>query len=173
MATAHLISGLPCSGKTTYSKALRSDLNSVHFSLDYWLITAFGRYSIELVGHEEHVRRVLACRELIWRSAAPLLIRGVDVILDDGFFFRQHRKQHIKWAVEIGAEAKVHYLRAPSKILKRRVEVRNASLPKYNFRIDPGMLDVFLGLFEAPSIDEGAQIVIIDCESSGQSLAAC
>ncbi len=79
MAIAHLISGLPCSGKTTYSKGLSSDLNSVHFSLDYWLITAFGAYSIEFVGHEEHVRRVLACRELIWRSAVPLLVRGVDV----------------------------------------------------------------------------------------------
>src|SRR5215470_8730164 len=111
MATAHLISGLPCSGKTTYSKVLGSDLNGVHFSLDYWLITAFGMYSIESVGHEEHVRRVLACRELIRRSAAPLMARGVDVVLDDGFFFREHRMQHIEWAAEIGAEAKVHYPR--------------------------------------------------------------
>src|SRR5262245_18354509 len=121
MATAHLISGLPCSGKTTYSKVLASDLNGVHFSLDYWLITAFGMYSIQSVGHEEHVRRVLACRELIWRSATPLLVRGVDIILDDGFFFREHRKQHIRLAVEIGAEAKVHYLRTPAEVLKRRV----------------------------------------------------
>jgi len=162
MATAHLISGLPCSGKTTYSKALCGERNGVHFSLDYWLITVFGTYSIESVGQEEHVRRVLACRELIRQSAGPLLVRGVDVILDDGFFFREHRKQHIEWAVAMGAEAKVHYLRAPSEMLKRRLEARNASLPKYNFRINPGMLDEFLDRFEVPSIDEGAQIVIID-----------
>ena len=91
--------------------------------------------------------------------------RGVDVILDDGFFFREHRKKHIKWAVEIGTEAKIHYLSASAEVLKRRVEVRNACLPKYNFRIDPGMLDVFVSLFETPSIDEGAQIVIIDRDS--------
>jgi hypothetical protein len=57
VATAHLISGLPCSGKTTYSKALGGDLNSVHFALDYWLITAVGAYTMESVGDEEHVRR--------------------------------------------------------------------------------------------------------------------
>jgi hypothetical protein len=78
VATAHLISGLPCSGKTTYSKALGGDLNSVHFALDYWLITAVGAYTMESVGDEEHVRRVLACRKLIWRNAVLLLVRGVE-----------------------------------------------------------------------------------------------
>jgi predicted kinase len=162
MATAHLISGLPCSGKTTYSKALTSDINSVHFALDYWLITAFGVYSIESVGHEEHTRRVLACRELIWRSAATLLVRGVDVILDDGFFLRDNRKQHIRLANEVGAQSRIHYLTAPVDLLRVRLERRNACLPKYNFRIDPGMLNVFIGLFEIPAADEGAPLVIAD-----------
>lgn len=162
MGTAHLISGLPCSGKTTYSKALRSDINSVHFSLDYWLITAFGTYSIESVGHEEHVRRVLASRELIWQSATSLLVRGVDVILDDGFFFRDNRKQHIDLAHALGADARTHYLSTPVDMLRVRIELRNARLPKYNFRIDPDMLEVFIDLFETPSIDEGAQLTMIN-----------
>jgi len=37
MSTAHLISGLPCSGKTSYAVALKADANSVLFSLDRWL----------------------------------------------------------------------------------------------------------------------------------------
>lgn len=172
MATVHLISGLPCSGKTTYSKGLSSDLHGVHFSLDYWLITAFGAYSIGSVGHDEHVRRVLACRELIRYSAVPLLVRGVDVVLDDGFFYREHRKLHVKWAKEIGAEAKVHYLSAPVEVLKQRVEGRNECLPQYNFRIDPEMLELFSGLFEAPSIDEGAPIVIVDGYSGQLSVSS-
>jgi predicted kinase len=160
MATAHLISGLPCSGKTTYAKARLADINGVHFALDYWLITAFGAYSIDSVGHKEHVRRVLACRELIWSNAASLLVRGVDVILDDGFFFRDNRIQYIKLAHELGAHAVVHYLHAPLEVLRARVERRNANLPRYNFRIERGMLDVFAGLFEVPSLDEGAPVVI-------------
>src|SRR5215469_5178234 len=98
VATAHLISGLPCSGKTTYAKGLRDDVNGILFSLDRWLITAFGRYSLAAVGHEEHTRRVLACRELIWGTATEFLQRSVDVILDDGFFFRQHRVRFAEMA---------------------------------------------------------------------------
>jgi predicted kinase len=53
----HLISGLPCSGKTTYATGLRADVDGVLYSLDWWLITAFGKYAISSVGHEEHTRR--------------------------------------------------------------------------------------------------------------------
>jgi predicted kinase len=43
MPTVHLISGLPCSGKTTYAVGLKADANCVLFTLDRWLITLFGR----------------------------------------------------------------------------------------------------------------------------------
>jgi len=95
MATAHLISGLPCSGKTTYSMALSADADRVCFSLDCWLITSFGPYSIDSVGHDEHVRRVLVCRQLIWEVASEFLRRDIDVILDDGFFLRAHRIEYV------------------------------------------------------------------------------
>ncbi len=162
MATVHLISGLPCSGKTTYAEALKSDAGSVHFALDYWLITAFGRYSIESLGHEEHTRRVLACRDLIWKAASPLLARDVDVILDDGFFFRDHRMQRVRLAQQLGVEAKIHFLNTPADVLRARLQRRNDGLPKYNFHIEPAMLQVFLGLFEVPSPDEGAQLVVVN-----------
>jgi len=53
MATVHLICGLPCAGKSTYSKTLRASTGGVHFALDYWLITAFGHYDIEEAGYED------------------------------------------------------------------------------------------------------------------------
>ena len=162
MATAHLISGLPCSGKTTYAEALKSDVGGVHFPLDYWLITAFGRYSIEAIGQEEHTRRVLASRELICSAASPLLGTGVNVILDDGFFFRDHRMQHVRQAQQLGADAKIHFLKTPAHILRVRLQKRNAKLPSRNFHIDPSMLQVFLGPFEVPSADEAAQLVIVE-----------
>jgi len=164
MATVHLISGLPCSGKTTYAAALAAETRGVHFQLDYWLITAFGRYSIDAVGHPEHVRRVLACRELIWKSASELLARGVDVILDDGFFFSENRRQHIGLAATAGAHAKTHYMRASVDVLRERIRKRNDSLPPFNFRIEPAMLDLFAGLFEIPSPDEGAPIVVVESD---------
>ena len=162
MATLHLISGLPASGKTTYAQALAADANSCYFSLDRWLITAFGPYAIEVVGHGEHVRRVLACRELIWSAATPLLRRGADVILDDGFFLAENRRQFIARATAVGADAKIHVVSAPLDVLRHRLARRNASLPRFNFRIDPNMLGAFVEVFEEPSAAEGVQVVRVD-----------
>ena len=103
MSTAHLICGLPCSGKTTYAHGVHADLDSVLFSLDRWLITVFGRYSLATVGHEEHTRRVSACRDLTWGQSAELLRRSVDVILDDGFFLRENHIRCIEAARAVGA----------------------------------------------------------------------
>ena len=171
MATTHLISGLPCSGKTTYATALRADIDGALFTLDRWLITLFGRYSIDEVGHEEHVRRVLACRELIWSAASELLRRGADVILDDGFFLRENRMRVIGLSRDIGAAAKIHFVDTPVDLLRPRLDARNAHLPPYNFWIGPDMLRAFAGLFEPPGAEEGADVVVIRDFGQGHAIA--
>ena len=161
MATVHLISGLPCSGKTTYAAALKADTGGVHFSLDYWLITTFGTYAIAAVGHEEHVRRVLACRQLIWSAALESFQEDLDVILDDGFFLREDRVHVIAQAQRLGAQAKLHFLSAPLDVLQARVASRNAKLPTYNFTISPDRLQTFVERFEVPTVSEGAELVVV------------
>ena len=163
--TVHLIAGLPCAGKTTYAVALRADTNGVLFTLDRWLITLFGRYAIASVGHDEHVRRVLACRTLIWEAASELL-RSADVILDDGFFLRANRVRCVEMAKAAGAAAKIHFLDTPESELRARLAQRNASLPPHNFHIDAETFDGFLRLFETPSADEGAELVVVPHSSS-------
>ena len=110
---------------------------------------------------------MLACRELIWSSASELLRRSVDVILDDGFFFRDHRMCHVRLAEEIGANAKVHFVDTPLDVVRARLERRNASLPAYNFYVSPELLQSFIGLFEVPSRIEGAELVLVGDASPG------
>ena len=167
MPTAHLICGLPCSGKTTYARGLHADRDSVLFSLDRWLITAFGRYTLSDVGQAEHVRRVLACRELIWDQCVELLRRSVDVILDDGFFLRENRIQCIEAARATGAQATIHLVETPVAVIQSRLTSRNAALPRHNFAIDPATLLSFVGLFERPSSDEGATLLVPPVSGTG------
>jgi predicted kinase len=167
-ATLHLVSGLPGSGKTTYAECLRAATGAVLFSLDRWLITAYGQYSLAQVGQEEHTRRVLACRALIWEAAAELLRRATDVILDDGFFLREHRRGYVAMAAALGAATTIHHVHAPLDVVLRRLERRNLHLPPHNFYIDPDVLTGFLGLYEVPSADEGTAIVPADTSDERQ-----
>ena len=161
MSTLHLISGLPGSGKTTYASTLQQDTSAVLFSLDRWLITVYGRYSLEAVGNDEHVRRVRACRDLIWLSAAELLRREADVILDDGFFLRDHRRRYADLATSIGAATQLHYINTPIAELRTRLVARNSELPPHNFHIDPGMLDAFSSIYETPDASEGIDLRVV------------
>ncbi len=163
----HLITGLPCAGKTTYSVKLKAETAGVHLSLDHWLITSFGRYSIDEIGHDEHLGRVIACRKLIQDVASELLQRNVDVILDDGFFLRENRVQYSDFAAALGVETKTHFLDTPKDIIRSRVAQRNATLPQFNFKISPAILDWFFDVFEKPSATEGPELVVV-----GEKLAA-
>jgi predicted kinase len=161
MSTAHLISGLPCAGKSTYAQQLQLRTGAVIFTLDRFLITMFGRYEVPDVGGEEHVRRVLACREVIWMSAEKLLVLGSDVILDDGYFRRAHRRNVVDAAVALGAAAKIHFIDTPLDEIRKRLADRNQNLPVYNFAIEPVTLEGCVRLFETPSDADAAEVIVV------------
>jgi predicted kinase len=161
MPTAHLISGLPCAGKSTYAQQLQLRTGAVVFTLDRFLITMFGRYEVPDVGGEGHVRRVLACREVIWMSAEKLLALGSDVILDDGYFRRDDRRQVVDAAVALGATAKIHFIDTPLDDIRKRLADRNQNLPVYNFAIEPKTLEGCVRLFETPSDADAAEVIVV------------
>ena len=161
MSTAHLISGLPCAGKSTYAQQLQLRTGAVVFTLDRFLITMFGRYDVPDVGGEEHVRRVLACREVIWMSAEKLLVLGSDVILDDGYFRREHRRNVVDAAVALGAAAKIHFIDTPLDDIRKRLADSNRNLPVYNFAIEPEVLEGCVRLFETPSDADAAEVIVV------------
>src|SRR4029453_9161614 len=84
-----------------------------------------------------------------------------DVILDDGFFLRENRMRTIGLARGVGATAKIHFIDTPMEVLQARLALRNAHLPPFNFSISPEMLRGFVGLFEVPGADEGADVVVV------------
>ncbi len=109
----------------------------------------------------EHARRLYACRELIWDVAAELLRRHSDVILDDGFFLRNDREQHIARAHQLGAAATLHFIDTPLDTLIARLAARNRAPGAFHFDIAPEEIATFKAFFQPPSPDEGADLIVV------------
>src|SRR5690349_8890716 len=94
-------------------------------------------------------------------SAEKLLVRNSDVILDDGYFRREHRRNVVDAAVALGATAKIHFIDTPLEEIRKRLADRNRNLPVYNFAIEPETLEGCIRLFETPGDADAAEVLIV------------
>ena len=146
MPTLHLICGLPGSGKSTLARRLETEEGVFRLTSDEWM------QALEADGYDVVARaRVEA---LQWDLAQRLLARGMDVVLEAGFWTRLERDVCRAGAAVLGASSRLHYLNVPLAELKKRLAARNADLPTGSFVVDPDHLDDWLPLFEAPDTDE-------------------
>ena len=90
----------------------------------------------------------------LWDLAARVLVLGLDVILEYGFWSASEREEFRRRAAQLGARSEVHFTQASESELLRRLARRNADLPEGMFRIDEARLREWIGLFEAPSLEE-------------------
>ncbi len=150
MTTLHLMVGLPCSGKTTLAKQLAHQHNALRLTPDEWHTRLFGQDAES----PEHDARHTAVEALQWEIAAEVLSRGVDVILDFGFWGRDERADFRSRATALGAETVVHFLDVPEEELFERLALRNDSLPPGAFGISPRLMKEYLARFQRPSEEE-------------------
>jgi predicted kinase len=91
---------------------------------------------------------------VLWDLAARVLVLGLDVILEYGFWSRSEREEFRRRAAQLGARSELHFTHAPEDELLRRLARRNADLPLGTFRIDEKQMRKWIRLFEAPDADE-------------------
>ncbi|MCU1268155.1 MAG: hypothetical protein JWM21_4473 [Acidobacteria bacterium] len=150
IATLHLICGLPCAGKTTLAKQIEQERSALRLTPDEWIIRLFGNdLSLEaLDAARDPIEAVL------WDLAARILVLGIDVILDFGFWSRSEREDFRARAAQLGARSELHFLDVHEDALLKRWATRNADLPSGTFQIDEVRLRRWCRLFEPPSSDE-------------------
>jgi len=155
-ATVYLIAGFIGSGKTTFSKKLESETGALRFTKDEWMIKVFG--------NNPKADNFAKFDDLLANLATDLALkcaaRGVDVIIDDGFWFKKQRDDIIKRINSIGANVKGYYLRCPKGILEKRVLERSKQISDNSFVIDREMFNKYYESFQEPSPDEG--FILID-----------
>jgi predicted kinase len=142
--------GLPCSGKTTLAKQIERELSALRLTPDEWITRLFGAdLSLEaLDAARDPVESVL------WDLAERILVLGVDVVLDFGFWSRAERDDFRSRAAQLGARSELHFLDVPEEELLARLATRNTQLPPGTFRIDEARLTLWSRWFEPPTMDE-------------------
>ena len=150
MATLFLMCGLPGSGKTTLARQIERERRALRLTPDEWIVRLFGTGLTPPA--------LDWCRDpveaLQWEVAERVLLLGLNVILDFGFWSLEEREGFRSRAAALGARSELHFLDVPQPVLSARLAARNADLPPGTFRVTEAQLDFWWGLFEPPAPDE-------------------
>jgi predicted kinase len=132
------------------AKALEHECSALRLSPDDWITTQYGS---DVSGEALDAARD-PVETALWNLAARVLVLGVDVILEYGFWSRSEREEFRTRAMQLGARSELHFTDAPREELLRRLAKRNAQLPPGTFWIDEARLRSWFDLFEPPSSEE-------------------
>lgn len=152
-----LLCGLPGSGKTTLAGQIEAATGSLVLSPDAWMI----QLEVDLWDDEFRGR----LERLLWRLAQQLLVRGVSVVLDYGYWARSERDEMRVRARELGVKVELRYLEASLDELAQRLEVRNktsewgATAP-----ITRAHLEQWMSTLEVP---DAAELALFDSPPAG------
>lgn len=112
-----------------------------------------------MFGHDTHDKdhdtRHDLVESLLRDVETRVLILGLDVILDFGFWGRSERDDFRSRAAELGADFnKMHYLDATEEMLFESLAARNAQYLKVRFWLSETNLKEYMLLFEPPFQEE-------------------
>jgi predicted kinase len=146
----YLICGFIGAGKTTFAKKLEEKTGAVRITKDEWSICLIGN-DPTIDGYEEWDTKII---ELSRDVAFQLAEKGIDVIIDEGFWAKEQRDELRRKIDAIGAKAVMYYVETPIETIRDRVVERNNNLTKDSFKISRELLDNYLKYWQPPSEDE-------------------
>lgn len=148
----HLIVGNTGSGKTTYSKELKSKTNGVVFSIDKWNNILFLPDKKITDGLAWFLERIDRAEQLIMSLIVQLETLKTDSILDLGLSKFEHREKFRKFAKENGIEIKLHFLNVSKETRLKRVMNRNKEKGEtFEFEVTKENFDFMENWFEKPT----------------------
>lgn len=151
----HLIVGNTGSGKTTYSKALKSKTNGIVFSIDKWNKTLFLPDKKTDDGLEWFLERIDRAEKMIMELVKQLEHSKTDSILDLGLSKFEHREKFRKFAKSNGYQLKIHFLDISKETRLKRVMKRNDEKgDTYEFEVTKENFNFMENWFEKPSKTE-------------------
>lgn len=153
-ATVYLICGFIGAGKTTFAKKLEERTGAVRITKDEWSIRLIGN-DPAFDGYAEWDAKVIG---LSRDFAFYLAGKGINVIMDEGFWGKEEREDLKRQISTIGAEVVMYYVDTPIETIRDRVTKRNSNLTKESFEISREMLEGYLALWQPPGEDENYRL---------------
>ena len=147
---AHIIIGFIGSGKTTFARKLEKETGAIRFTKDEWMVRVFGNTPPK-DKFEEYDNKMAS---LATDMALKCLQAGIDVIIDEGFWVKEHRDAISENVKKVGAIPKLYYIEAPLEIMKARTLKRSENPPVDSFNIDEESFNQYWKHFQSPGEDE-------------------
>ncbi|MCC7364016.1 MAG: ATP-binding protein [Dehalococcoidia bacterium] len=149
--TAHLVCGFIGAGKTTFAREIEAETGAIRITKDEWVVRIFGRGIASDAEFEDYDSRVT---ELATELAFKLLEAGVDVILDEGYWTRDHRDSIKEKVASAGAKPVLYWVDCPVELMRERTVKRSSGPSTDSFEIDEEMFDRYLRYWEPPTAAE-------------------
>lgn len=146
----YVLCGFIGAGKTTFGKKLEEQTGAVRITKDEWLIRLIGN-DPTIEGYEDYDHKIIG---LSRDFAFQLAEKGIDVIMDEGFWFREQRDELRRRIDAIGAKEVLYYLDTPIETIRERVAERNRNPTAESFTISSELLDSYLKYWQPPGEDE-------------------
>jgi predicted kinase len=135
-----LLCGLPASGKTTLARQLAESYGAVRLNPDEW------ESALDVDPFDEDFQARLEAE--FWELTQRLLVLGISVVLEWGFWARSERDEKREAARMLGVAVELRFLDAPHEELVRRVEARHAA---GGIAITESHMERYRGTFEPPT----------------------
>ncbi len=150
-STVYVLCGFIGAGKTTFARKLEERTGAVRITKDEWLIRLIGN-DPTIDGYEDFDSKICGLSRDV---AFQLVEKGIDVIIDEGFWAKEQRVALRRRIEGMGAEEVLYYLDTPIETIRERVARRSGNPTKDSFRISRELLDHYLTYWDPPSEDEG------------------
>jgi len=152
---AHIIIGFIGAGKTTFARQLEQATGAVRFTKDEWMVRLFGNTPPK-DNFEEFDNRMAS---LATDMALKCLQAGIDVILDEGFWVKEHRDDISGKVKRVGAVPRLYYIEAPFEVMKSRTLQRSENPPVDSYVIDEESFNHYWKFFRPPGKDEAFELI--------------
>lgn len=150
MANVLICCGKIASGKTTFCKKIEKEHGVFVFNADEWMLHFFGEAPDCSVFHAQLEK----CITMMYRLADRLLLRGIDVAFDFGFWTKKDRKACIERFTNGKNALHIVYFPVDDKQQLANLHKRQQGNMKNTFTFTEEKLKFFNEKFEEPDEHE-------------------